>query len=137
MPPFAAFWRNLDIKERLGLGLLDEAGARREKKNFTSMKRALMAFLQDRGWLPEERKNMADVLRACLSFLAASQTRIVLLNLEDLWLETRPQNVPSTRSEYPNWRRKARYAPEEFCKMPQVVEALRTINEIRKGVQTR
>lgn len=134
MPPFASFWQGLDIEERLDLGLLDKAGARREKKNLADMKRALITFLQDGGWLQERRENMTDVLKACLSFLAASQTPMVLLNLEDLWLETRPQNVPSTRAECPNWRRKARYALEEFCQMPQVVDTLRTINELRKRV---
>jgi 4-alpha-glucanotransferase len=134
MPPFASFWQGLDIEERLDLGLLDKAGARREKKNFADMKRALITFLQGGGWLQERRENMPDVLKACLSFLAASQTQIVLLNLEDLWLETRPQNVPSTGTEQPNWRHKARYALEEFCQMPQVVDTLRTINELRKKV---
>ncbi|MFC1989385.1 4-alpha-glucanotransferase [Chloroflexota bacterium] len=134
MPPFAAFWQGLDIEERLSLGLLDEAGAKQEKKNFTDMKRALITFLQSGGLLQEGRENITDVLKACLSFLAASQTRMVLLNLEDLWLETRPQNVPSTRTECPNWRRKAQYALEEFCQMPQVVDTLRTINELRKRV---
>ncbi|MFC2041260.1 4-alpha-glucanotransferase [Chloroflexota bacterium] len=134
MPPFAAFWQGLDIEERLSLGLLDEAGAKQEKKNFADMKRALINFLQSGVWLQERRENITDVLKACLSFLAASQTRMVLLNLEDLWLETRPQNVPSTGAECPNWRRKARYALEEFCQMPQVVDTLRTINELRKRV---
>ncbi|MFC1931551.1 4-alpha-glucanotransferase [Chloroflexota bacterium] len=134
MPPFASFWQGLDIEERLGLDLLDKAGARREKKNFTDMKKALVTFLQGGDWLQERRENITDVLKACLSFLAASQARMVLLNLEDLWLETRPQNVPSTRAECPNWRRKSRYALEEFCQMPQVVDILRTINKLRKRV---
>jgi 4-alpha-glucanotransferase len=137
MPPFASFWQDLDIEERLGLGLLDKAGVRREKKNFANMKKTLIAFLQGRGWLQERRENMIDVLKACLSFLAASRTRMVLVNLEDLWQETRPQNMPSTRAECPNWQRKARYTLEEFCKMPQVIETLRTVNELRKRVQAR
>jgi 4-alpha-glucanotransferase len=132
MPPFASFWQSLDIEERLKLGLLGRADARREKKNFADMKKALVDFLQRKGWLQERWENIADVIKACLSFLAASQTQIVLVNLEDLWLETRPHNVPSTRAEYPNWQRKARYTLEEFAQMPQVVDTLQTINEIRR-----
>jgi 4-alpha-glucanotransferase len=56
----------------------------------------------------------------------------MLINLEDLWLETQPQNVPSTEDEYPNWRRKARYSLEEFSQMPQVTDTLRTINKLRE-----
>jgi 4-alpha-glucanotransferase len=133
MPPFASFWQSLDIEERLKLGLLNKADAKREKKNFNDMKKALITFLRGGGWLQERWENITDVIKACLSFLAASRTRMVLANLEDLWLETRSQNVPSTRAEYPNWQRKGRYALEEFRQMPQVIDTLQTINELRKG----
>jgi 4-alpha-glucanotransferase len=39
---------------------------------------------------------------------------MVLVNMEDLWLEARPQNVPGTSSERPNWRRKARLTLEQI-----------------------
>jgi len=132
MPPFAAFWGGLDIKERKGIGLLDKAGVKEEKNRLLSMRNALITFLRDRNWLHGSENDIAAVLKACLSFLAASQAQIVLINLEDLWLETRPQNIPSTRKEYPNWRRRARYTFEQFCQLPQVVDTLLTVNELRK-----
>jgi 4-alpha-glucanotransferase len=134
MPPFASFWQGLDIDERLELGLLDRTGVRQEKKSLEDKKEALITFLKGEGWLLERRENIIDILKACLSFLASSQTQMVLLNLEDLWLETRPQNVPGTGVECPNWRRKARYALEEFCQMPQVINILRTVNQLRKRI---
>jgi len=97
------------------------------------MKKALLTFLRDRGWLYGAEGDVATVLKACLSFLAAGQARMVLVNLEDLWLETQPQNVPSTKKEYPNWRRRVQYTFEQFCQLPQVVDTLLTINELRKG----
>ena len=36
-----------------------------------------------------------------MAYLGASPTRVVIVNLEDLWLETRPQNVPGTWEEPP------------------------------------
>ena len=132
MPPFAAFWQGLDIEERRRIGLLDKAGVKEEKNRLLSMKKALVTFLQDRDWLQGAENDIAAVLKACLAFLAASQARMVLINLEDLWLEAQPQNVPSTRKEYPNWRRRAKYTFEEFCQMPQVVDTLLMINELRK-----
>ena len=39
---------------------------------------------------------------------------MMLVNLEDLWLETQPQNIPGTSEECPNWRNKARYSFEGF-----------------------
>jgi len=132
MPPFAAFWQGLDIEERRRIGLLDKAGVKEEKNRLLSMKRALVTFLQDRDWLQGAENDIAAVLKACLSFLAASRARIVLINLEDLWLETHPQNIPSTRKEYPNWRRRTQYTFEQFCQLPQVVDTLLTVNELRK-----
>ncbi|MFB0559563.1 MAG: 4-alpha-glucanotransferase [Dehalococcoidales bacterium] len=132
MPPFAAFWQGLDIKERRRIGLLDRAGVKEEKNKLLSMKKALITFLHDKNWLQGQENDIVAVLKACLSFLADSRARMVLINLEDLWLETQPQNVPSTRKEYPNWRRKAQYAFEHFCQLPQVVDTLLIVNELRK-----
>ena len=74
------------------------------------------------------------MLRACLAFLSMSQAWSVLVNLEDLWLEVESQNMPGTRDEHPNWRRKARYSFEEFCPLPLVLETLREINSLRKKI---
>ena len=49
----------------------------------------------------------------------------MIVNLEDLWLEPRPQNVPGTGPEQPNWRRKARYGLEALRSLPGVTAALR------------
>jgi len=132
MPPFAAFWSGLDIKARVNMGLLDEAGAQNMTRARQAIREAVTAFLHDRGWAKEPVVDTGAWLRACLSFLSASQARVLLINLEDLWLETRPQNIPSTREEYPNWRRKARYSFEEFCQMPQVIDTLRIIDYLRR-----
>jgi 4-alpha-glucanotransferase len=132
MPPFAAFWQGLDIEERLRFGLMDKASAKKERKNLLNTKKTLLSFLLDSGWLKGSEEDIPAVLKACLSFLAASQARIVLVNLEDLWLETKPQNVPSTEKEYPNWQRKARYGLEEFCQMPLVLDTLWMIDRLRK-----
>ena len=56
----------------------------------------------------------------------------MLLNLEDLWLEPLPQNVPGTWEERPNWKRKARFSLDEIRKMNSVTEILKAIDEIRK-----
>lgn len=132
MPPFAAFWRGLDIKDRLDIGLLDQAGAREERKTRQTTREALVAFLRDRGWLKKLAIDTGAILSACLAFLSASRARLVLVNLEDLWLETQPQNVPGTREEYFNWRHKARYSLEALCQMPSVVDTLHLVNRLRK-----
>lgn len=112
MPPFKAFWL--------------------EKEKNAQDRVALPLFLYRRGWLDVPTNNAEAVLRACLRHLAASRARLLSVNLEDLWLETEPQNVPGTQDEYPNWRRKARYPLEEFSRRPEVVEALREVDQLRK-----
>lgn len=131
MPPFAAFWQDRDIGQRLELGILDSDGASRERLAREHIRKQLITYLWERGWIKADG-GAGAALRGCLSFLAASRARVLLVNLEDLWLETMPQNVPSTTSEYPNWRRKARYSLDEFCQMPMVTDTLGIINRLRR-----
>jgi len=59
---------------------------------------------------------------------------MVLVNLEDLWQETEPQNVPGTREDQrPNWRRKARLSFEEMTRRPEVAAILERIDQLRRG----
>jgi 4-alpha-glucanotransferase len=82
---------------------------------------------------PEAPGTADAVLRDRLQWLAASPARLVLVNLEDLWGETAPQNVPGTHAERPNWRRKARLSFEEFSSRPETVETLERVDRQRKG----
>ncbi len=72
-----------------------------------------------------------SVMRACLEELAASDAQMVLVTLEDLWLEREPQNVPGTGWERPNWRRKLRRTLEEAMEDPEIRRALERIDELR------
>jgi len=132
MPPFASFWRGSDIQEWVKLGLLDRAGTLKEKKSRQDTIKTLRASLKRKGWLKKADVDTLSALKACLSFLADSRAQIVLVNLEDLWLETQPQNIPGIHDIYPNWRRKARYSLDEFCQMPQVTDTLNLIDLLRK-----
>jgi 4-alpha-glucanotransferase len=52
---------------------------------------------------------------------------IVLINAEDLWEETLPQNVPATSTERPNWRRRVRPSVEQIRKMAGIAEVLSNV----------
>ncbi|MFC2010593.1 4-alpha-glucanotransferase [Chloroflexota bacterium] len=132
MYPFSAFWTGLDIKERQGLGLLDDQSARQERKARRDILKILSTFLSRKGWLQESSDDTYSALEACLSFLANSRSQVMLINLENLWLETQPQNVPSTKREHPNWQRKTLHSFEEFCQMPRVVDTLQNIDRLRR-----
>jgi 4-alpha-glucanotransferase len=128
-PTFAAFWKGLDVKLRVDEGWMDRAGARAELERRDRVRRAMVAYLRARKRLRPGRSmpSLRQVLRAVLSELAGSDARMVVANLEDLWLEILPQNVPGTTDEHPNWRRRARYSFEEFSGRRSVIEALSEI----------
>jgi 4-alpha-glucanotransferase len=115
MEPFAGFWGRAPAQER----------------------EVLTAYLGRRGWLaPEEGEEAAvpaaSVMAASLRELAASEAREVVVTLEDLWLETRPQNVPGTVDEYPNWRRRATRTLEEVREDAEAEGILRDVDRIRR-----
>jgi 4-alpha-glucanotransferase len=57
----------------------------------------------------------------------------VLINLEDLWGETLPQNVPATQHERPNWRRLARYGLEAIEGSAEVADILSMVEKARRS----
>jgi 4-alpha-glucanotransferase len=132
MPTFAAFWEGLDIKERGEMGLLEGEELGRENRTRTKVKRALVAFLQRKGFLKVREPKFDEVLEALLKFLGTSNAESVLVTLEDLWAERSPQNVPGTSTERPNWRRKSRLALENFNEDSRVLEFLKTVDSARK-----
>jgi 1,4-alpha-glucan branching enzyme len=61
------------------------------------------------------------VLDATLDELGRSDAALVVVDVEDLWLETEPQNVPGTASdERPNWTRRARHGLDELADLGPV-----------------
>jgi 4-alpha-glucanotransferase len=135
MLPFAAFWESLDMEDHLGRGPQDDKGARGAWESRQALRRSLLTSLGRRGLLREGDRSERAVLRACLAFLSASPARVVLVSLEDLWLERRPQNVPGTWEEQPNWLRKAQYPFEAFRQLPGVLDTLREVARLRKRVR--
>ncbi|MCL2336285.1 MAG: 4-alpha-glucanotransferase [Firmicutes bacterium] len=109
MPPFAAFWHDSKPAARAGLA----------------------RFLRRKGFLKTRSPGARAMLRACYSYLAAGRAGMVLINLEDLWLETASQNMPGTGREQPNWRRKASYSLEDLRRLPGILEILKKIDQFR------
>lgn len=130
MPTFAGFWSGKDIDDRLEQELLDESGAARERVTRERMREALQRFLKARGLLPDEANDTLAVLSGVLGFLAGSEAEFVLVNLEDLWLECEPQNVPGVPDK--SWRRRFRLGLEEAAADGSVVRMLRNVNQERR-----
>lgn len=133
MPPFAAFLRGLDIQERLRLKLLRPAEAAGERKSRAVTRRRLEKFFRREAWLGKRAPaSDANLLKSALAYLAASPARMLLINLEDLWLETNPQNVPGTSHKRPNWRRKTRFPLDRLPSLSRVRESLLLVDRLRR-----
>ena len=130
-PTFAGFLDGRDIDARVAGGRLDADGAERERRRRRAAAAALRAAAgEGAGAGGKEHARAAADLRtlwACLDRLARSAASVVTVNLEDLWREPRPQNVPGTGAEKPNWRRRARYGLEVLRDLPGVTAALRDL----------
>jgi 1,4-alpha-glucan branching enzyme len=57
--------------------------------------------------------------------------------MEDLWGETKPQNVPGTYLERPNWQRRAKLGLHELSEHPEVEQTLAVLHRARKGLHER
>jgi 4-alpha-glucanotransferase len=132
MPPFAAYWSALDVEDQRDLGLTDETGVA-DRRRGRAMTRA--GIVRHLGLPPEAARpdGAGPALQGILEHLAASDARALLVGLEDLWLETKPQNVPGTSSERPNWQRRLRLGLEALIRDPNVAATLQAVARRRNG----
>jgi 4-alpha-glucanotransferase len=133
MPTFASYWSGHDVDLLERIGAMSPEAAAHERSVRSRTRGPLIEFLRANGHLRSGRARTADVLRACLAYLGSSRAAVVVANLEDLWLETRPQNVPGTGPELGNWRRRATRSLEQMQAAPEVVAGLRVLAEARAG----
>ena len=128
---FMGFWQAGEITDRVQLGLIEEAQAKNELDCRNAQRAALESFLRARGLLSGAGSDAA-ILSAWLAYLAGQHDDFLLINLEDLWLEPTPQNVPGTWHERPNWRRRARFSMEAIRRDNAISDVLKTISDIRR-----
>ena len=132
LAPFASFWEGADIDDRHRQGLIDEAEANRQRRDRRASVRLLAARLRVEGRLPKGPVTSDRAYAALLEHLAAGPARMVVVNLEDLWGETEPQNRPGTWQEQPSWRRRAKRTFESFTSDPAIVGRLRDVDRLRR-----
>ncbi len=126
LPSLPAWWAGADIDDRLDLGLIDEDTAVSARSD-RAHQRGIVA--RAAGVDPDDLGLTAALAaqEMALGELATSGSPLVVAELESLWGEARPQNVPGTVHERPNWRRRAKVSIEELDTTPTVERAMRRI----------
>ncbi len=115
MPMFSAYWQSRDIDDRQAMGLLQPELIAEERKARDRIRDSWKTYLVEKALLKNTEVNLQDVTFATYRFLASSPAWAALVNLEDLWLEEKAQNVPGTYKELPNWRRKFQKTNQEIA----------------------
>jgi 4-alpha-glucanotransferase len=104
VPPVAAFVTGEQVELRSRLGLL----TRSYQAERAEAERAVAAWqdaLAAEGLLAAgTRPSPAEFTEACYAFLARTPAVLLGVSLTDAVGDRRPQNMPGTTTEYPNWR---------------------------------
>jgi 4-alpha-glucanotransferase len=107
MPPAAAFLVGEQVTIRAELGLLTRPEAEERAAARTEMNRWL-AMLNREGLLPRRTGTVPlspeEFTVALYAYLTRTPAVLIGVSLADAAGERRPQNMPGTVDEYPNWR---------------------------------
>lgn len=128
LPPFASWWAGIDIGDQARRGVIDPRTSAAERTRRAALRAALAATM-GRPMTPRR------ALRAILLHLAGGPARLLLVDLEDLWLEREPQNRPGTPPTEGNFRRRwARRWPEDLRDRRRApADTLRRVDAARRG----
>lgn len=103
LPSTAARLTGEHVELRHGLGLLTRPLAEEQAEDAADIAEWL-ALLGRLGLLPEGAADEEAVVKAVHRFLARTPSRMVGVWLPDTVGDRRPQNLPGTWNQYPNWR---------------------------------
>ena len=103
MPPAAAFLTGEQVTLRAGLGLLTQPEAEERAAAQAEMTGWLAALARE-GLLRTAAPSPEEFTAALYGFLTRTPAVLIGVSLADAAGERRPQNMPGTVDEYPNWR---------------------------------
>jgi len=129
LPTLAGFWSGRDIDLRKQTGLIDESSEEKFRQDRTWHKAKIIERLVQEGLLADHAAQPAaesqfpteELHTAVLDFLFGTPARLVVIGQEDIFLDLRQQNLPSTTWENPNWVTKMIYSVEDLRSNPAAV----------------
>ncbi|MDK1309946.1 4-alpha-glucanotransferase [Pseudoalteromonas ardens] len=105
--PFNAWWTHNDILIRKDYQLCSEQEATQMSMAREDDKARLLAWLGIKDtFASPQYSDIHSIYGALLKKLAASPSKLLAIQLDDLEQQPLPVNIPGTDREYPNWRRR-------------------------------
>lgn len=95
---------------------------------------SLAKFQKERKKQMEQWKKFAEPENMTIKLheeMAKTPSKYFVVNLEDLWEEEAPQNIPGTWKEYPNWRRKYAKKISEWTETPILKSTFEILKKFR------
>lgn len=105
LPTVAGWWRGSDIETRAALGLAREDEAKERVRDRRRLWRACSGAGVAEGVAPPPEEP-ARAVDAALAFTASSPAPLMLAPLEDMLGVAEQPNLPGTKDQHPNWRRR-------------------------------
>jgi 4-alpha-glucanotransferase len=105
MATFSGWWHGGDLADRRALGLIGGEEEVRQLEHRGKERVALLAHVDANKLAPAALPDEERAMTGAMIDLARGPSEVMLVTLEDLWLERAPQNVPGTYHERPNWLR--------------------------------
>ncbi|MDJ0790801.1 MAG: 4-alpha-glucanotransferase [Acidimicrobiia bacterium] len=124
-PAFPAWWNGNDVDDLLDLGVFDEERAHDER---WERGEAIAALEQRFG-----TEGPIATRDALMHWMAGTDAAVALLNLDDLLMEERRQNIPGTHMERPNWRVRHDVPLDTMASDEQFTSRLSSIARERTG----
>jgi 4-alpha-glucanotransferase len=132
LPTFQAFWSGYDIEEHHRQGRIDSECKDEEQFARARWRDSTLEQLNLRaGSGADPAETAPGALRGFLEYLGRSPAKVVLVDLEDLWLEPDQQNRPGTGAEEHNFTRRASLTMEEIEADPGVLDVLDDLSMAR------
>ena len=103
VPPVAAFVTGEQVTLRAGLGLLTREPAAEQAAAAASLQAWQDALAREGLAVAAARPDPAEFTVALYRYLARTPAALLGVSLADAVGERRPQNLPGTTTQYPNW----------------------------------
>ena len=140
VPTLASWWDSIDLEFRGKFNLLEE-GVSYEQicAQRVIEKQEAVNLLEEQGLMPDSWRDKGldapadrDIVFAILKLTSRVNSRIYVLQLEDLLLIKEPVNIPGTFEEYENWKRKQTTTVDAIFNDSDIAALLAEINSERK-----